>query len=105
MIIALLIIISIVAVLHIYLPDLYLTPIPPELTGMSPEELGGRLAAAWQAMSVTMVLYILGIWIVKANFMLFFYRLETAITAYTTLWWVAAVVTIACAAVQLGIIP
>lgn len=105
MIIALFIIIAIVTVLHIYLSDIFLTPIPPELTDMSPEELARHLSAAWQAMGVATLLYILGTWIIRANFMLFFYRLGNAITAYRILWWVAAAVSIALAAIQLGITP
>lgn len=105
MVIALCIIISIAAVLHIYLADIYLTSIPPQLTEMSPDELAGHLSAAWRAVGVTMLLFTLGIWIVKANFMLLFYRLGNAITAYATLWWVAAVFMAACGAVQVGIIP
>lgn len=105
--------ISIVAVLHVYLPDFYLRPLPPELTAMSPDELAGHLTTAWRVIGVVTLLNNLGIWFVKANFMLLFYRLGNAITAYATLWWVAAVVNVACAAVvivacaavQMGIVP
>lgn len=108
MILALSIVISLAAVLHAYLADIYLTSKlsrPWELTYLTPQELTRRLTAAWRAVGVAVVLSTIGIWTIKMNFMLVFYRLGHLITVYTTLWWIAVVVVIICGAVNLGITP
>ena len=45
----------------------------------------------------------IGIWIIKLNFLLFFYRLGIQITQYIVFWWIVFVVTIACGAASIGI--
>lgn len=88
MVLALSIIISIAVVLHAHLADIYLTAKlksnPGELPHLAPQELARHLTAAWRAVGVAVVLSTLGIYTVKMNFMLFFYRLGHLITAYAT---------------------
>lgn len=108
MVLALSIVISLAAVLHAYLADIYLTSKlarPWELTYLAPQELTRRLTAAWRAVGVAVVLSTLGIWSIKMNFMLVFYRLGHLITIYNTLWWIAVAVIIICGAINLGITP
>lgn len=109
MVLALSIVISIAAVLHAHLADIYLTAKfksnPGELPHLGPQELARHLTAAWRAVGVAVVLSTLGIYTVKMNFMLFFYRLGHLITAYAILWRVAVMVIVACGAVQFGVIP
>ena len=105
MIFALSTIISMAAVLQTHLSDIYLIATPPQLIYMSPEELADRLIAAWRTDGIAVVLSTFGIWTIKMNFMLFFYRFGRQPKAYATLWWVAMVVIVACGAVQFGVIP
>ncbi|KAM4060202.1 hypothetical protein HRG_002192 [Hirsutella rhossiliensis] len=51
----------------------------------------------------SMILSYIGIWLIKLNFLLFFYRLGSRIRRYLITWWVVLVLTIACGAVELGI--
>lgn len=47
----------------------------------------------------------IGIWSIKLNFMLFFYRLGHQIRAYRIFWWISVFVVMSCGIVALGIIP
>lgn len=105
MVLALSIIISITGVLHTYLADIYLMSLPPESIGLSPEDYLSRLTVVWRADGVAIVLSVFGIWTIKMNFMLFFYRLGHQIRAYANFWWVAVVIIVACGAVLFGIFP
>lgn len=105
MILALSIIVSITSVLHTYLADIYLMSLPPESTGLSPEDYLSRLTVVWRTDGVAIILSVFGIWTIKMNFMLFFRRLGHQIRAYTTFWWVAVVIIVACGAVLFGILP
>lgn len=105
MVLALLIIISITGVLHTYLAGIYLMSLPPESTGLSSEDYLSRLTVVWRADGVAILLSVFGIWTIKMNFMLFFYRLGHQIRAYANFWWVAVVIIVACGAVLFGIFP
>lgn len=96
---------SIVAILHIYSSDIYLMSVPPEASDMPIQERVVRLTAAWRADGAAVVLSMFGIWTIKMNFMIFFYRFGHQIKAYAIFWWVAVVVIITCGAVLLGVIP
>ncbi|KAK6851441.1 hypothetical protein PG995_012563 [Apiospora arundinis] len=45
----------------------------------------------------------MGIWAVKYNFLLFFYRLGSSLRSYRIFWWVVVAITTACFAILLGI--
>lgn len=45
---------------------------------------------------IMLVLDVSGIWLIKLNFLLFFYRLGHMITAYRITWWICFVFSIAC---------
>lgn len=106
MVLALSTVITIAAVLRVYLDDIYLVSLPAESTeDTSNPELSDRSAAAMHADGIASVLGSLGLWAIKMNFMSLFYRLGHNIKAYATFWWFAVVVIIACGAVQLGVIP
>lgn len=102
---ALSIIISTGVVLHTYLADIYLTSLPQEATGMSPGDYLSHVTVVWRVDGVAIILLALGIWTIKINFMLIFYRLGHQIRAYATFWWASVVVIVACGAVLLGILP
>ncbi|KAI7785692.1 hypothetical protein LA080_006258 [Diaporthe eres] len=102
---ALSITISTGVVLHTYLADIYLTSLPQEATGMSPGDYLSHVTVVWRVDGVAIILLALGIWTIKINFMLIFYRLGHQIRAYATFWWASVVVIVACGAVLLGILP
>lgn len=106
MLVVMSIIISIGGILHTFTADIYLmypTSWNPETT--SHDDLSRHLNAAFRADSVAMLLSMIGIFIVKLSFMLFFYRLGHKVSAYNTVWWVAVVVIMACGGVQFGLNP
>lgn len=105
MVFALSIVISTSAVLHTYLADIYLASLPQEATGMSPGDYSSHVTVIWRVDGVAIILCALGIWIIKLNFMLIFYRLGHQVRAYAIFWWAAVVVIVACGAVLLGILP
>lgn len=51
------------------------------------------------------VMYIFGIYLVKANFLMFFYRLGDKVRRYKITWWVVAVFTLATGVVWIGTVP
>ena len=56
------------------------------------------------AFGATNVLWYIGIWVVKLNFLIFFYRLGHQITGYLVFWWVVLVFTLGCGATGIGLI-
>lgn len=105
MLLAFSIITSTTAVLHTYLADIYLMSLPIESVDLPSEDYANRLTVVWRVDGVAVILSTLGTWIIKMNFMLFFYRLGHQLRAYVAVWWVAVVVIVACGVVILGIIP
>lgn len=105
MLLALSMIISITAVLHTYLSDIYLMSLPLEAISLASKDYSNRLTVVWRVDGVAIILSTLGTWIIKMNFMSFFYRLGHQLRAYVAVWWVAVVVIVACGVVILGIIP
>jgi hypothetical protein len=71
---------------------------PPQ-TFPTDEETGVSMFA------VNMILYIVGIFGIKFNFLIFFYRLGSKITHYRIIWWVVAVFTAASGVIWIGILP
>lgn len=55
--------------------------------------------------AITLILHTVGLWLIKFNFMLLFYRLGYQIQSYRVLWWVAIVLVTSCGAVTIGLIP
>lgn len=53
---------------------------------------------AINAFGVISVLSVTGIWLIKFNFLLFFYRLGSLLTKYRVWWWVGSVFILCCGA-------
>jgi len=49
------------------------------------------------------ILWWVGIWTVKLNFLIFFYRLGSQITGYRIFWWIVLVFTVGCAATSIAL--
>ena len=63
------------------------------------------MAAGLRANAIAIILSIVGLWLIKLNFLLLFYRIGHQITSYLILWWVAFVIVAGCGAVNLGLVP
>ncbi|KAM7193329.1 hypothetical protein V8F33_007872 [Rhypophila sp. PSN 637] len=64
-----------------------------------------RIGKSLRASGLISVLNMIGIWTIKLNFMLFFYRLGHQIRVYRIFWWIAVVVVMSCGIVALGVVP
>ncbi|KUJ19324.1 uncharacterized protein LY89DRAFT_581825 [Mollisia scopiformis] len=53
---------------------------------------------------IASLLSFIGIWLIKLNFIFFFKRLSTQLTAYLVFWWIVLGVTIACGAVSIVVV-
>lgn len=49
------------------------------------------------------LLWYIGIWVVKFNFLIFFYRLGHQVTPYLIFWWIVLVITLGCGATGIGL--
>ncbi|KAJ0104203.1 hypothetical protein J7T55_001690 [Diaporthe amygdali] len=58
---------------------------------------------ALKAFGVLSVLSVIGIWLIKLNFLLFFYRLGNQIAVYRVVWWIVFIFSIGCGAGCLGL--
>lgn len=59
---------------------------------------------ALRGSAATSILTYLGLWIIKLNFLLFFYRLGHKLPKFRVLWWCVFVLVVASGIVQLGLI-
>ncbi|KAK4098063.1 hypothetical protein N658DRAFT_390399, partial [Parathielavia hyrcaniae] len=64
-----------------------------------------RMQRGLRGDGVMLLVAIVGIWVVKMNFMLFFYSLGSRIVFYRVFWWVSVVVVVGCGAVAVGMLP
>lgn len=58
---------------------------------------------ALKAFGVMSILSVIGIWLIKLNFLLFFYRLGSQIAVYRAVWWIVFIFSIGCGAGCLGL--
>ncbi|KAK4224085.1 hypothetical protein QBC38DRAFT_486242 [Podospora fimiseda] len=70
----------------------------------SPSE-SSAIVAGIRKIAVGQVLYIFGIYFVKANFLFFFHRLGDKIRLYKIMWWIVAVFTLCTGVVWVGTVP
>ncbi|KAL5372708.1 hypothetical protein DPSP01_013270 [Paraphaeosphaeria sporulosa] len=99
------VLIAISAVLQVYLGDLYaLLHVQNMLAAPGPDFMN-QMARGLKGDAIAIVLSIIGLWMIKLNFLLFFYRIGYQIKAYFITWWVALVVVMACGVINLGMVP
>lgn len=60
---------------------------------------------AMLAYGVVSILDTIGFWIIKMNFLLFFYRLAHQIFTYLIFWWVSLGLVLACGVIAVALIP
>jgi hypothetical protein len=105
MLAAMAVLIAISIVMHVYLGDLYaLLHVQNMLAAPGPDFMN-QMSRGLKGDAITIVLSIVGLWMIKLNFLLFFYRIGYQIKAYLITWWVALVVVMACGIVNLGMVP
>lgn len=105
MVAAVAILIAMSAVLQVYLGDLYaLLHVQNMLAAPGPDFMN-QMTRGLKGDAIVIVLSIVGLWTIKLNFLLFFYRIGYQIKAYLITWWVALVVVMACGVVNLGMVP
>ncbi|KAI0798343.1 hypothetical protein GGR55DRAFT_556842 [Xylaria sp. FL0064] len=105
MMLSLLILIALASILQVYVGDIYsLTRVGRGLAPAGPDFVQIFLNGL-RAEGLILVIGVLGIYTIKFNFLLFFYRLGHQIRIYRVVWWVAMSFVAASLAVSLGIIP
>ncbi|KAF2443117.1 hypothetical protein P171DRAFT_345637, partial [Karstenula rhodostoma CBS 690.94] len=99
------VLIAISVVLQFYLGDLYaLLHVQNMLAAPGPDFIN-QMTRGLKGDAIAIVLSIIGLWVIKLNFLLFFYRIGYQIKSYLITWWVALVVVMACGVVNLGMVP
>ncbi|KAK3942849.1 hypothetical protein QBC46DRAFT_423853 [Diplogelasinospora grovesii] len=105
MLTALILLIAIASVLQVWLQDIYLMIRVQNGLAIPGADFFDRMSSGLRADGIAILLFIIGVWIIKLNFLLFFYRLGHQITQYLIFWWVALVIVVGCGAAGVGVIP
>ncbi len=88
-----------------YLGDIYLMTRVQNGVVTPGADFLDRMTDGLRADGIMLLLSILGIWVIKMNFLLFFYRLGYHMPAYRIFWWVSVVAVVACGAAAVGMLP
>ncbi len=88
-----------------FLGDIYLMTRVQNGTVAPGADFLDRMTTGLRADGVMLLLSSVGIWVIKMNFLLFFYRLGRHITVYLVFWWVSVVVVVGCGAAAIGMMP
>jgi hypothetical protein len=105
MIAAMAFLIALAVVLQVFLGDLYELIHVQNMLKAPGLDFPGKMARGLKGDAIAIVLNIIGLWLIKLNFMLLFYRLGYKIRSYLILWWIALVLVVACGVVNIGLIP
>jgi hypothetical protein len=105
MLLALLMQITFAGLGQTYLNDIYLmTRVQNGIVTPGADFLD-RMQRGLRADGIMLVIAIVGIWVIKMNFLLFFWQLGNKITFYRVFWGVAVVVVVGCGAAVVGVLP
>ncbi|KAI0431169.1 hypothetical protein F5Y09DRAFT_330575 [Xylaria sp. FL1042] len=105
MLLSLLLLATIAGVLQRYVGDIYyLTHLQNGLVAAGPDTQS-RVHDALRAGGIVLVVGATGTYIIKLNFLFFFYRIGNHVRAYLIAWWVSIVFVVASLAINLGVIP
>lgn len=94
---------SIAVVGQLFLVNMYELTAVENGAPMGPDFFTNTLHSI-KILGVISVLSVSGIWLIKLNFLLFFYRLSNQITVYRIMWWICFVFCIGCGAGCFGVI-
>jgi hypothetical protein len=105
MLVAMAILIAIAVLLQHFLGYIYeIQHVQNRLQAPGPS-FPNHLPVGLGAIGIIQAIDIVGLWLIKLNFMLLFYRIGYQIRSYLILWWVALVAVVGCGAVNLSLIP
>ena len=105
MVAAMAVLTAMAVVAQIYLGDLYeLLHVQNMLKAPGPDFIN-QMARGLRGDAIVIVLSIIGLWLIKLNFLLLFYRIGNKIQSYRILWWVALVLVMSCGVINLGMVP
>jgi hypothetical protein len=99
------ILIALAAVLQTHLGDLYELIHVQNMLKAPGLDFPVKMANGLKGDAIAIVLSIIGLWLIKLNFMLLFYRLGNKLRSYLILWWVALVLVVGCGVVNIALIP
>lgn len=88
-----------------YLSDIYYMTHVQNGVAAPEADLLQRMSRALRGDGIMLLISLVGIWVIKMNFLLFFYRLGHHMTTYRVLWSLAVVVVIGCGAAAVGMLP
>lgn len=102
---AIIVLIALASVLQHILSDAYEAIYVQNRVKAPDSDFFNHITARSRGLAATMVLLTVGLWLIKFNFMLLFFRISHKIQDYLNLWWIALVMVSICGAVSLGLIP
>lgn len=105
MVLALALLVARSVLLELHLGDIYALGRVEDASAVPGADFLGQLFRSTTTYGVAIVLDTLGFWVVKLNFLLFFYRLAHQIRSYLVFWWATLGVTLACGVVALALLP
>lgn len=90
---------------QVYLGDIYLMTRVQNGVVLPGADFLDRMTRALRGDGIMLLISIIGIWVIKMNFLVFFHRLGHHIPLYHVFWWVAVVVVMGCGAAAVGMLP
>ena len=105
MFLALLMFLAIAIVGQLFLKDIYLLIHVENGLVQPPPDFFDRMATGLRAEGIIVPLVVVGVWLIKLNFMLFFWRIGHQLTVFLILWWISLVLVCGCGVATLGIAP
>lgn len=97
--------IALAAVLQTHLGDLYELIHVQNMLKAPGLDFPVKMARGLKGDAIAIILSIIGLWLIKLNFMILFYRLGYKIRSYLVLWWIALVLVVSCGVVNIALIP
>jgi hypothetical protein len=94
---------SVAALGQAYLKDIYMLTAVSKGEMMPDANFPKEARRGLRAFGIAILLSYSGIWAIKLSFLLFFRRFGTQVAAYLMFWWAVLIVTIACGAVNIGL--
>ncbi|KAH8770815.1 hypothetical protein F5883DRAFT_416293 [Diaporthe sp. PMI_573] len=99
--------IAVSAFLQHFLGDIYIYTALTSANGvMIPgSDFLDRLISTLHTNGIALIVFTMGIWAIKLNFLSFFRGFGRQIKSYMILWWLSSILVVACGVAQLGVIP
>ena len=105
MIFSLMALIAVSAFLQHFVGDIYTTLTSPDDIMIPGSDFLDRFMSALRTNGIALIVFTMGIWAIKLNFLSFFRGFGRQIKSYMILWWISSILVVACGVAQLGVIP